>query len=211
MLRTIVLLLSILVGLIFPMQLSPAYAEVAEQPPQKRFSFVDAYSQSSEDETQSNDISEEPAKKELTINTGTRVPIVVYNTVSSNNLNEGDMVSISVSQDVKVEGHTIFKKGSEGVLYVSKAKKGRGHGGKGVLEVNGGRIYDVYGNDYQLNLSINREGVSKRGWAVVATIFGILLILVPFGIWIDGKPAMLQGGAQFDAMITAPKTIVIPN
>lgn len=99
------ILLALLVGLLFPMQIAAA--------------------------------------KEITINAGTRVPVSVYNTVSSNNLNEGDMVAVGVANDVKIDGVTVFKKGAQGVVFVSKAVRGRGHGGKGILEINGGRIYDA--------------------------------------------------------------------
>ena len=203
------LLLALIVGTVFPLQASCLSSYAATPQAQKPFSFVEAPAIQATPASIEIKAPEVPAKRTITINAGTRVPVSVYNTVNSNNLNQGDMIAMAVSSDVKVDGVTVFKKGSEGVLFVSKSIKGRGHGGKGILEIDGGRVYDALGNDYNLNLSINRQGVGKRGWAIVATVLGIALILVPFGVWIDGSPASLQGGGQFDALVTTPKTIEI--
>lgn len=149
--------------------------------------------------------------KTITLEAGTRVPITVYNTVNSDNLKTGDMVSISVAEPVVVDGVTLFKKGSTGVLNISRSVKSGGHGKAGQLEINGGRITDVFGNVHPINVSLSSKGSSKRGWAIVATIFGIILILVPFGLWVDGTPATVQGGQYIDALTTSASEINMPE
>jgi hypothetical protein len=147
----------------------------------------------------------------LAVEPGTRIPITIYSTVNSDNLKTGDMISVSVSEPVKVGGVVLFKKGSTGVLNVSKSVKSGGHGRAGQLEINGGRITDVFGNVHPISASLSSQGSSKRGWAIVSTILGILLILVPFGLWVDGTPATIQGGQYIDALITAATEIEVPD
>jgi hypothetical protein len=114
--------------------------------------------------------------------------------VNSDNLKTGDMISISVSESVKVDGVVVFKKGSTGVLNIAKSVKSGGHGRAGRLEIDGGRINDAFGNTHPINVSISSKGNSKRGWAIVSSVLGVAIILIPFGIWIDGTPATVQGG-----------------
>jgi len=149
--------------------------------------------------------------KTITLEAGTRVPITIYNTVNSDNLKTGDMISVSVSEPVKVNGVVIFKKGSTGVLSISKSVKSGGHGRAGQLEINGGRVTDVFGNAHPINASLSSKGNSKRGWAIVSSILGVVLILVPFGIWVDGTPATVQGGQYIDALTTSASEIEVPD
>jgi hypothetical protein len=135
---------------------------------------------------------------------GTRVPVSVYNTVSSDNLKMGDMVSAVVRNDVRYKDVLFFKAGDTAVLNIQKSKPATGHGGAGLLIVNGGRAIDVNGVEHPFNLSVQSKGVSKRGWGVTASILGVLVLLVPFGIWIEGTPATLQGGAVYDGLTTSP-------
>jgi hypothetical protein len=153
----------------------------------------------------------EAMAKTVNLEAGTRVPITVYNTVNSDNLKTGDMVSISVAEPVIIDGVTIFKKGSTGVLNISKSVKSGGHGKAGQLEVNGGRVTDVFGNAHPINVSLSSKGSGKRGWAITATILGILVILVPFGLWVDGTPATIQGGQYIDGLTTSASEIAIPE
>lgn len=149
--------------------------------------------------------------KRLALEAGTRIPITIYNTVNSDNLKSGDMISVSVNENVKVNGVLIFKKGSTGILSVAKSVKSGGHGKAGVLEINGGRINDIYGNSYPINASLSSKGSSKRGWAIVSSILGVALILVPFGLWVDGTPATIQGGQYLDAITTSSTEVEIPT
>lgn len=148
--------------------------------------------------------------KKITLDAGVRIPITVYNTVSSDNVKAGDMISISINDNVKVNGVVLFKKGSTGILNVSKSIKSGGHGRAGELEINGGRVNDVFGNPHPISASLSSKGSSKRGWAIVSTILGILVILVPFGLWVDGSPATVQGGQYLDAITTSTSEIEIP-
>ena len=153
----------------------------------------------------------EALAKAISLEAGTRIPVTIYNTVNSDNLKTGDMISISVSEPVVIDGVTVFKKGSTGVLNISKSVKSGGHGRAGQLEINGGRVTDVYGNAHPINVSLSSKGNSKRGWAIVSTVLGILVILIPFGIWVDGTPATMQGGQYIDALTTSASEINVPD
>lgn len=153
---------------------------------------------------------ESPPARSFTLDAGTRVPITIYNTVNSDNLKTGDMIAISVAENVKVNGHLVFKKGASGILNVSKSVKSGGHGRAGLLEINGGRLTDIYGHNHPINASLSSKGSSKRGWAIVSTILGIVVILVPFGLWVDGTPATIQGGQYVEALTTTATEIELP-
>jgi hypothetical protein len=135
---------------------------------------------------------------------GTRIPVSVYNTVSSNNLHDGDMVSAVIRNDVTYNGVVFFRKGDSATLTVDKSKPASGHGGAGLLNITGGRAVDAKGQDTPFGLSLQMKGHSKRGWGVTATVLGILVILIPFGIWVEGTPATIQGGAVYEGLTTAP-------
>ncbi len=141
------------------------------------------------------------------LNSGVSVPITINNTVSSDNLKEGDMIAVSINKEIQLDGHPIFKKGGNGVLFVSYSRKSGGHGKAGKLDISGGKLTDLYGNDHSVNLSISSKGYSRRGGAILASVLGVLVILIPFGLWIDGKPVTLQGGGQYDALTTSATEI----
>ena len=145
----------------------------------------------------------------LVIPEGTLIPITLNNTISSDNLKTGDMISAGLSESVSINGMTLFRKGSNGVLYISKSIKSAGHGKPGELEITSGRIVDIYGNQYPLQLSVSSKGIGKRKWAITSSIVGMALILTPFGIWIEGTPATLQGGLVVEAFTKTRKTIEI--
>lgn len=121
----------------------------------------------------------------LAVEPGTRIPITIYSTVNSDNLKTGDMISVSVSEPVKVGGVVLFKKGSTGVLNVSKSVKSGGHGRAGQLEINGGRITDVFGNVHPISASLSSQGSSKRG--VGNCIYHIGDSLDPGSFWLMGR------------------------
>jgi hypothetical protein len=150
--------------------------------------------------------------KEITVPAGTRVPISIYNSVSSDNLRTSDMISATIRQDVLSNGVLIFKHGDNATLNVEKARSSGGHGRAGLLSINGGRVWDTNGQEHPINLSVQAKGHSKRGGAIIATVLGVLFVFfIPFGIWIDGTPATLQGGAVYDGITTAPITLTVPD
>jgi len=82
--------------------------------------------------------------------------------VNSDDLKTGDMISVTVNENVKVNGVLVFKKGSTGILNVAKSVKSGGHGKAGLLEINGGRLNDIYGNTYPINISAFRNSFCNR-------------------------------------------------
>lgn len=150
-----------------------------------------------------------PAQKLVMLQTGTRIPFTIHSSVNSDNLKNGDMISITIGKDVFVDGAKVFKKGAEGVLFVTESKRSGGHGKGGKLEITGGKFNDAFGNEHAFNLSISRQGESKRGSAITASVLGVALILVPFGIWMHGKPATLEGGTAFEGLTTSAAEIAV--
>src|SRR5579884_4246962 len=90
----------------------------------------------------------------ISLPTGTRIPLSIYNTVSSNNLHDGDMVSAVIRDDVNYNGVTFFRKGDSATLTVDKSKPASGHGGAGLLNITGGRAVDAKGHDVPFGLNL---------------------------------------------------------
>jgi len=145
----------------------------------------------------------------LMIPAHTLIPITIDNTVNSNNLSDGDMIGVTVNEDVEVDGQPVFRKGGSGVVFVERAEKAGGMGKGGRLEIHGGRLRDVYGNEYAVSLSIMSRGEAKRMSAILTTVVTVFFTLIPFGAWIDGKPATIQGGKVVDTFTTSPKEITL--
>ncbi len=155
---------------------------------------------------------------EVHVNAGTRVPIVLPNTVSSDVLEDQLAIQAQVQRDVIVDNMVVFKKGAPVELAISKVRDSGTLGKAGKLELSGGTIKPVNGNKpIPVNFSYKAKGNGKRGTAITLFIIGLPL-LVLFGLGVipiaaafamSGKPASIQGGQVFDTFTTAPQVITV--
>ena len=136
------------------------------------------------------------------IPTGTTIPVNFGHTINSNTQYIGDIVPITIVEDVNIEGKTIFKKGDIGTVELENVIHTGGHGRAGLIEIRNGRIKDVYGKNHNVQLSILNKGESKRASAITLSVIGVFLIFIPFGIWREGTPAIISGNTIFNAIIT---------
>ncbi len=146
-------------------------------------------------------------KEVLSIPSGTVIPVVFKYPLSSDSLQNSDLISIVVDEDVVIDNHIIFKKGTSGVAYVQKVVHSGQHGRAGNLQIKEGKIKDVNKVDHPIQLSVEAKGETKRGSAIFLSVIGVLLLLIPFGIWRTGTPASVSAAKVMEGFITSPSEI----
>lgn len=148
-------------------------------------------------------------KEVISIPSGTVVPVVIKYPLSSDSLQNSDLVSIVIDEDVFIDNHLVFKKGTSGVAYVEKVIQSGQHGRAGFLSIKEGKIKDVNKVDHPIQLSIVAKGQSKRPSAVFLSVIGVALILIPFGIWRTGTAATVSGAKVMEGFITSPSEFAL--
>lgn len=136
----------------------------------------------------------------LKIPRGTEVPVYFTSNNNSDKLYSGDIVSIKIAEDVFVNNKKVFAKGDSGVAEIEKAVRSGSHGRAGLVVINNAKIKDVRGNSHSVQLNVYEKGESRRASAITLSVVGVLLILIPFGIWREGDPAYIRSSKIFNAV-----------
>lgn len=131
---------------------------------------------------------------------GTVIPVSVVTTANSDRLYSGDIIPLVITDDVVVDGVKVFEKEGRGTADIEKVIRSGGHGRAGFIEIKSAKIKDVYGKNHNVQLDIVEKGESRRPSAIFLSVIGILLILIPFGIWREGDPAYVSGSRIFNAV-----------
>lgn len=139
---------------------------------------------------------------DLPVPAGTTLPISITSPINSDLLEQGDIVSVKVLDDVMVNGQKAFTKDTVGIAYVTKVKHSRHHGGAGFIQVNDAQILDVNKIKHNVQLSMQAKGDGCRPSAILLSFIGTCLILTPFGIWKHGEPAILSPAKVYNGVVT---------
>lgn len=136
----------------------------------------------------------------IEVSRGTIIPVSVATTVNSDRLYSGDIIPLIVTEDIFIDDVKIFAKDSRGTAEIEKVVRSGGHGRAGFIEIKNARIKDVFGINHNVQLNIVEKGESRRPSAIFLSVIGVLLILIPFGIWREGDPAYISGSKIFNAV-----------
>ena len=150
-------------------------------------------------------------ENELTIPTDLSIPLVFKYPVTSSQISTGDNIQIAVNDDVYVDKTLIFKKGTEGVVFVDSSKKGRSWGRGGKIEITSGRITDVFGNEHSVKLSARAKGDSKSSGKILPIVSLVILWPLAFFGFKDGDDAVIPAGKLIYAFTTAPTIAKVPK
>lgn len=131
---------------------------------------------------------------------GTIVPLSVVTTANSDRLYSGDIIPLVITDDVVIDGVKVFEKEGRGTADIEKVIRSGSHGRAGFIEIKSAKIKDVYGKTHNVQLDIVEKGESRRPSAIFLSVIGVLLILIPFGIWREGDPAYVSGSRIFNAV-----------
>lgn len=152
----------------------------------------------------------------ITVPTGTRVPLMVTNNISSNSIKTSDSINVTVAEDVKVNNHVVFHQGDPASLNVQRARSSGHFGRSGLIELNGGLATDVKGDKHPVNASYNAKGRSRRAFSVTMTLLSLPLVLffiglvtLPIAVMTSGKDAKVGEGLILDSLTTAPIEVEI--
>ncbi len=141
------------------------------------------------------------------IPSGVNIPVTFKYPVESSQINAGDSLAIVIDEDVKVGRSVVFKRGTEGVAFVQKAKGGRAWGRAGYIKIASAQLKDIYGNKHNCSLSVNRQGDGKSS-AIILPIVGALIFwpLLFFGFK-HGDSITITPGTLFNAFTSASSSL----
>lgn len=144
------------------------------------------------------------AAKSVKLADGEKVRLVLMEDISSSTANQGDRVSLSAAEDLKVGEVILIAKGATAIGTIAEAKKKGmlGRGGKLTMAME--YVKAVDGQNVRLRASAGREGDDKVGKTVaVAVLAG------PFALLVKGKDVVSPKGTEYTAYVDEPKDIVI--
>lgn len=131
---------------------------------------------------------------------GTEIPVYFSSNANSDKLHSGDIVSIKVAEDIYVGNKKVFAKDTTGYAELEKVIRSGSHGRAGLIVIDNAEIKDIAGKKHKVQLNVYEKGESKRASAITLSVLGVLLILVPFGIWREGTPAHVRSSRIFMAV-----------
>jgi len=147
--------------------------------------------------------------REISINSGLTIPIVFAYPVNSLSIRKGDVLPIKINQDIMVNNTLLFKKGNEGIVFIEEAKPARAWGRAGLIEINSGKINDIYGNEYPITLTNHSKGNTSKAAIILPIVSIIFLWPLLFFAFKKGEEVSIPPGKIFNAFITSPTTIKI--
>lgn len=116
----------------------------------------------------------------------------------------GDVVALTVVQDVTVDGKVVVKAGAVAMGEVSALVKRKFFGIPAKISVTVRRVTMVDSNMVAVSNTKTVEGEDQ----MVCSIVGTILCLFP--ALIRGGDAKITAGAMFDAIVTAPSVVTVP-
>tara|TARA_B100001057_G_C22675993_1_gene881812 strand:- start:210 stop:911 length:702 start_codon:yes stop_codon:yes gene_type:complete len=142
------------------------------------------------------------------ISSGTRIPLVMSETISSDKkggkkVNTGEVITLSVQADVTdIDGNILVKQGTLVNGSITNSVKRKAAGTKGKLSFSVDFVKAVDGQSIPVNLKYDYVGKSKTAVAVGAAV----VVAAPL-LLIKGKPAVIEAGTVFQALVVGDKKI----
>lgn len=144
------------------------------------------------------------AAKEVKLMAGNLVLVKTTNTLNPSNLHMGDEVTLTVVQDVVVDGNTVIKAGSLALGTVTYSERNGMLGKAGKLGISVNSVKAVDGTDIALSGKMYNEGEDKA-----ALSLGVgLLICLPF-LLMKGEKAAIPANTSIHAKVLGTYTISV--
>ena len=149
--------------------------------------------------------------KKLVVPDGIAVEVELTQTVSSEELKEGDPVAFKVVRPVEINGVAILKEGATARGRVVKVKKAGRWGKQGKLDWAMNDALSVDGTKIPLRFTQGARGDSKGGTVAVAAV-ATTVLLGPIGLlWglKKGKPAIIPAGNKYTVYVDGVSTVAV--
>ena len=143
---------------------------------------------------------------------GTQIALRMNETISSDKkggrkVSTGEVITLTVHQDVTdMDGNILVKEGTQVNGTITNAVKRKAAGTKGKLSFMVSNIKAADNQSVPVNFKYEFAGKSKTGVAVATGA----LVAAPL-LLIKGKPAVVEAGTIFQALVSADKKIKLPK
>tara|TARA_Y100000739_G_C20528666_1_gene427794 strand:+ start:160 stop:861 length:702 start_codon:yes stop_codon:yes gene_type:complete len=154
----------------------------------------------------------EEAPSTVLLSAGTRIPVVMTETISSDKkggrkVEVGELINLRVQADVTdIDGNVLVKQGTLVSGTVTEAVKRKAAGTKGKLSFSVEFVKAIDGQSVPVNLKYSFAGKNKSAVAIGAGA----VVAAPL-LLIKGKPAIISEGQAFNALVVGDKKIKISN
>lgn len=139
---------------------------------------------------------------EVVIPDGTEFSVLTTEEISSKTATEGDPLNFRVSEDVKINGHTVIAKDALVKGVVSSAKKAGMMGRGGNLGIRIESTTTVDNQKIKLRSSKGKEGNDKTG-----TTVALVVLFGPLGFLKHGKNAKIKPGTSIKVFTDEEKKV----
>jgi len=141
---------------------------------------------------------------------GTRIQLRMNETISSDRkdgrqVKVGEIITLTVHQDVSdINGNILIKKDSQTIGKITQSVRRKAAGTKGKLSFNISSVRAVDKQSVPVTFGYDFEGADKTAVAIgAAAVVALPLLLV------KGKPAVVQAGTIFEALVDTDQKITI--
>ena len=152
----------------------------------------------------------EEAPSTVLLSAGTRIPVVMTETISSDKkggrkVEVGELINLRVQADVTdIDGNVMVKQGTLVSGTVTESVKRKAAGTKGKLSFSVEFVKAIDGQSVPVNLKYSFAGKNKSAIAIGAGA----VVAAPL-LLIKGKPAIISEGQAFNALVVGDKKIKI--
>jgi|GEM_PF-2541160 len=132
--------------------------------------------------------------EKLKVPSNLSIPISFAEPVTSNKISSGDALPVVVNKDIYVEETLVFKRGTDGVVFVDSSKKGGRWGSAGKIKITNGKLTDVFGTQHDVKISEKEKGDGKPSAKILPAV-GLVVFwpLILFGLK-KGDQAVIPAG-----------------
>jgi len=150
-------------------------------------------------------------ENELNIPSLLSIPVIFKYPVTSSQISTGDVIPISINEDVFVEKTLVFKKGTDGVIFIDAAKKGRSWGRGGKIEITNGKLTDAFGNEHVVKISTQAHGDSAASGKILPVVGVLVFWPLAFFGFKKGDDAVIPAGKIVYAFTTEPAIVKVSS
>lgn len=131
------------------------------------------------------------------------IPVIFQEPVTSNEIALDDIIPVVINEDIYVSDTLVFKKGTDGVVFIESRKKSNRWGSTGKIKIIKGKLTDVFGVQHDVKISENEKGDTKPS-AKILPVVGLVVFwpLRLLGLK-KGEQGIIPAGKVVYALTTA--------